>query len=229
MTLLAGVSDGQDPLAQADSVAGAMELRPGMRVLDLGCGRAASSIFLANRFGVRVWAADRDVSPTENLATVRNAGREEAVFPVRADARDLPFAHDYFDAVIAIDSYYYFGTDERFLPYLVRFLKRGGYIGIADIAFSREIASAAEAPAFLRPTFARHWSFVHSIGWWRRKWEKTGLVDVVAAEPIPESRALLREYVADRAMADRRDEIARAAAMDREGLLELFRLVARKR
>jgi len=41
-------------------------LRPGMRVLDLGCGRALSSIFLAEEFGVTVWAADLWIKPTEN-------------------------------------------------------------------------------------------------------------------------------------------------------------------
>jgi hypothetical protein len=30
----------------------AVELKPGMRVLDLGCGKAASSIFLAREFGL---------------------------------------------------------------------------------------------------------------------------------------------------------------------------------
>lgn len=34
-----------------------MHLRPGMRVLDMGCGKAISSIFLAKEFGVQVWAA----------------------------------------------------------------------------------------------------------------------------------------------------------------------------
>ena len=33
-------------------------LEPGMRVLDLGCGKGLSSIFLAKEFGVQVWAAD---------------------------------------------------------------------------------------------------------------------------------------------------------------------------
>jgi cyclopropane fatty-acyl-phospholipid synthase-like methyltransferase len=35
-----------------------MNLQPGMRVLDLGCGRALSSIFLHREFGLQVWAAD---------------------------------------------------------------------------------------------------------------------------------------------------------------------------
>ncbi|MFY9655219.1 MAG: hypothetical protein WAK01_01330 [Methylocystis sp.] len=32
----------------------AISLQPGMRILDLGCGKAASSIFLAKEFGVTV-------------------------------------------------------------------------------------------------------------------------------------------------------------------------------
>ena len=30
-----------------------IDLRPGMRILDLGCGKAMSSIFLAKEFGVQ--------------------------------------------------------------------------------------------------------------------------------------------------------------------------------
>jgi cyclopropane fatty-acyl-phospholipid synthase-like methyltransferase len=33
-----------------------LELTPGMQVLDLGCGKALSSIFLAKEFSVTVWA-----------------------------------------------------------------------------------------------------------------------------------------------------------------------------
>ncbi len=39
---------------------------PGLRVLDLGCGRASSSIFLCREFGVQVWAADLWFSASEN-------------------------------------------------------------------------------------------------------------------------------------------------------------------
>jgi len=35
-------------------LATALDLQPGMRALDLGCGRAASSIFLHREFGVQV-------------------------------------------------------------------------------------------------------------------------------------------------------------------------------
>ncbi len=51
-----------------------MTLEPGMRVLDMGRGKAISSIVLAKEFGVEVWAADLCVKPTENWERIRGAG-----------------------------------------------------------------------------------------------------------------------------------------------------------
>jgi cyclopropane fatty-acyl-phospholipid synthase-like methyltransferase len=62
----------------AEALAGVMDLRPGMRVLDMGCGRAISSIFLAKEFGVQVWATDLWIKPSENWARIRAAGLESA-------------------------------------------------------------------------------------------------------------------------------------------------------
>ena len=50
-----------------DLVARKVGLKPGMKVLDLGCGRASSSIFLRREFGVQVWATDLWFSAAENI------------------------------------------------------------------------------------------------------------------------------------------------------------------
>lgn len=50
--IIASASGGANALWLAEWLAGALDLRPGMRVLDLGCGRASSSIFLRREFGV---------------------------------------------------------------------------------------------------------------------------------------------------------------------------------
>ena len=63
----ASVSGGANALWLTEWLSGAMDLRPGMRVLDLGCGRAASSVFLHREFGVQVWATDLWFAATENL------------------------------------------------------------------------------------------------------------------------------------------------------------------
>src|ERR1051325_9678244 len=108
-----------------------MDLRPGMRVLDLGCGRAMSSIFLRREFGVQVWATDLWFNASENLQRVRDAGVEDGVFPLHADARSLPFAGEFFDAIVCVDAFPYFGTDDLYLNCLGHFVKAGGQIGIA--------------------------------------------------------------------------------------------------
>ncbi|MBY0394847.1 MAG: SAM-dependent methyltransferase, partial [Thermoleophilia bacterium] len=84
--LRAGASGGANPLWLAEWLAEALDLRPGLRVLDLGCGRAQSSIFLHREFGVEVWAVDLWFSPSENLRRIRDAGVADGVFPLRSDA-----------------------------------------------------------------------------------------------------------------------------------------------
>ena len=94
-----------------------------------------------------MWATDSGTSATENFHRAIALESETRVFPLRVDAHSLPFAKEFFDAVVAIDSYLYFGTDERYLPYLVHFIKPGGFIGVVDIGFRREIGSIVARPA----------------------------------------------------------------------------------
>ena len=129
--VLAGVSGGANPLWLTEWLGEAMNLQRGMKVLDLGCGRALSSVFLHHEFGVQVWATDLWFSASENIQRVRDAGAEGGVFPIRADARSLPFSDEFFDAIVSIDSFMFFGTDDLYLNYLARFVKPRGPIGIA--------------------------------------------------------------------------------------------------
>ena len=137
--LIASASGGANSLWITEWLASALDLRPGMRVLDLGCGRAASSIFLRREFGVEVWATDLWFSAAENGERIRDAGVADGVFALHADARALPFAPDFFDAIVCIDSFWYFGTDDLYLNYLARFVKPGGPIGIAGAGLMQEI------------------------------------------------------------------------------------------
>src|SRR5262249_40859587 len=137
--VLAGVSGGANPLWLTEWLTEALDLRRGMRVLDLGCGRALSSVFLRREFGVQVWATDLWFNASENLQRLPDAGVEDGVFPIRADAGSLPFAAEFFDAIVSIDSFMYYGTDDTYLHYLARFVKPGGPIGIAGAGLMREI------------------------------------------------------------------------------------------
>ena len=76
--VLASISGGANALWLTEWLASALDLRPGMRILDLGCGRAASSIFLRREFGVQVWATDLWFDVSENLRRIRDAGAEDS-------------------------------------------------------------------------------------------------------------------------------------------------------
>jgi SAM-dependent methyltransferase len=171
---------GPNVLWLTESLTNVLELRPGSRVLDLGCGRALSSIFLAREFDVQVWAADLWISPTENLERIRAAGLEDRVFPLRVEAHALPFAEDFFDAVVSMDAYHYFGTDVHYLEFhLLKHAKRGGTIGIVSPASRVEIP--APAPAYINERY----NWMNSVAWWRRHWERAPGLAVEHAEALP--------------------------------------------
>jgi len=109
---------GLNPLWLTEWLCEKMPLTSGMRVLDLGCGKALSSIFLAKEYRVQVWAVDLWIKATDHYNCIRQSGIEDHVFPVHVDARSLPFAEGYFEAIICTDAYIYFGTDDLYLDYL---------------------------------------------------------------------------------------------------------------
>src|SRR5215813_2845389 len=137
--ILASVSGGANSLWLTEWLTNALDLQPGMRVLDLGCGRAASSIFLQREFGVQVWATNLSCDVSENGERIRKASVEDGVFPLHADARSLPFATEFFNSIVSIDSYSYYGTDDLYLNYLTRFVKPSDPIEIADARLVKKI------------------------------------------------------------------------------------------
>ena len=224
--VLAGVSGAANPLWMTEWLAEAMELRPGMRVLDLGCGRAMSSIFLRREFGVQVWATDLWFSASENLQRIRDAGALDGVFPIHADARSLPFAGGFFDAVVSIDSFIYYGTDDLYLHYITWFLKPGGQLGIAGAGLMREVDDPL--PAHLREWWSadQPWC-LHSAAWWRRHWDRTGLLDIAVADTLPDGWRFWRDWL-QLVAPDNATEI-RALEADAGSYLGYVRVVGRRR
>lgn len=144
-------------------------LRPGMRVLDLGCGRGLTSVFLAKAYGVQVFALDLWVSATDNYRRFRRMGVADAVIPLQGDARDMPFAQGYFDAVVSVDAYHYAGCEENFFREKIRpVLREGALVALAVPGMKREMTG--NVPAQMAPFWPREalatW---HARPWWRER------------------------------------------------------------
>lgn len=224
--LIASASGGANPVWLAEWLSSDLRLKPGMNVLDLGCGRSASSIFLAREFNVRVWAVDLWFSPSENRQRIHDSGCSEVIFPIHADARSLPFATEFFDAIVSIDAFPYFGTDDHYLRYLARFVKPNGIIAMAAAGFMEEFD---EIPTHLSEWMSREpmLKSMHSPGWWRRHWINSGAVEVERADSMAEGWRLWLKW--HQAIApDNHLEIQTVEA-DAGRYLGYNRIVARRR
>ena len=223
--ILANASGGANSLWLTEWLTTALTLQPGMRVLDLGCGRASSSIFLRREFGVQVWATDLWISAPENIQRIRDASVEEGVFPLHAEARSLPFAADFFDMIVCIDSFPYFGTDDLFLNYLAHFVKPDGLIGIAGTGLVRDFDGPV--PDHLREFWTQDLWSLHSAAWWHRHWERTGILDIEVADTMPDGWQLWLDWHKT-GYPDNKAEIKTLEA-DRGSYLGYVRLVGRRR
>ena len=225
--IAASASGGANALWLTEWLTPSLGLQAGMKVLDLGCGRAASSVFLAREFDVRVWATDLWFNPAENQRRIEDAGVADRVTAIRSDARSLPYPTDFFDVIVAVDSYAYFGTDEHYLAYLARFVKPGGVVAIAGAGHMREIEGAV--PEHLKKWWTLEpgmWS-LHSAQWWSQLWQRTGLVQVELADTMPDG--WLRWLDWHRLIAP--DNALEIAALEEDGgdYLGYMRVVSRRR
>jgi SAM-dependent methyltransferase len=142
---------------------------------------------------VSVFATDLWISASDNLQRFKEAGVTDTVFPIHAEAHALPFAENFFDAAIAIDSYHYFGTSESYFPDIfARLVKPGGQFGIVVPGLKSEYEKGY--PDTLDELWIPELFTLHSNTWWRTLWEKTGLCEIVKCYDIDKPKAVWRPW-----------------------------------
>ncbi|MGI5919780.1 MAG: SAM-dependent methyltransferase, partial [Christensenellales bacterium] len=172
---------GPNAMRISEELASFLDIRPGMRVLDLGCGCGLSTLLLAEKYGATVFAADLWISPTENYQRFRSLGIDDKAIPVHVDAtKGLPFAHGYFDVLFSVDVYHYFGDSAEMLPSLIPFVKRGRHIAVAVPGLKYEFGK--DVPAEMQPFWNGEMErTLHSLGWWKGLWEGTKGIELAVA------------------------------------------------
>ena len=105
----------------------------GKYVLDVGCGVGVTPVFIAKRYGCRMVGVDISEGMVERSKERANRERltDRVEFRV-ADAQDLPFDDNSFDAVIT-ESVTAFPEDkQKAVNEYVRVTKPGGYVGLNE-------------------------------------------------------------------------------------------------
>lgn len=159
---------GPNPLKMCEELLEGHFIPRNALVMDLGSGTGITSALLACEYGFVVYAADLWSNPGENMRFFESLGLDgRQVIPVKADATDLPFATEFFDAVVSIDSYNYFGRDASYLEEkLLPFVKSGGYLYLAFPGMVKDCHGNLPAELLLSWT-PEQMDFIHDMAWWR--------------------------------------------------------------
>src|SRR4051795_5371170 len=111
-----------------------MELRPGERVLDLGCGSGWATRMLARLVSDGPEGFGQVVGLDISDEMIRQARAEskdfENILYVWGSAEKIPWQENFFDKVLSIESFYYYPDQDRALAELFRVMAPKGQLFI---------------------------------------------------------------------------------------------------
>ena len=149
----------QHHLAITEATVRLMDLRPGERVLDLGCGSGWATRLLARLVGEGPEGFGQvvglDISD-EMVRRARAASRDlDNILFVTGSAQQIPWEENFFDKVLSVESFYYYPDQERVLGELFRVMAPRGRLFILinlyqDNPYSRQWVDKLKVPVHVR-------------------------------------------------------------------------------
>ena len=219
---------GPNPLKLCEELLAEHRIPTGARVMDLGSGEGLTSAFLAKEYGFTVYAADLWSEPESHYPLFEQFGlsREQCI-PVKADANDLPFEREFFDSVVCVDSYNYFGRDPAYLDEkLLPFVKSGGMIYAAVTGMKKDCHDNIPE-VLLRSWNAEQLDYIHDAQWWRNVVSQSRDCEVVSVHEMRSNA----EVWADWLKQDNEYAVGDRATMEHGGLdyMNFVAIVLRKK
>jgi len=187
---------GPNPLKLLEQLLKAHPLLPTDTVLDFGCGQGITSIFAAKEYGSMVFAADLWIAPTDNKKRFDEMGLTPArIVPISVEAHNLPFAQEFFDKVICVDAYHYFGLEREYLgEHLLPIVKHGGTVLIAVPGMKKDIHD--NIPQEMRKSWsAEDLNTIHDMSYWRRIIEAAGEAEIVSIREMEDAEECWNDWL----------------------------------
>ena len=219
---------GPNPIKLEEELLQHCRIPAGAVVCDLGSGQGLTSVFLAKEYGFTVYAADLWSDPEENRHFFREMGLTDAqIVPVKADATDLPFEPEFFDGIVTVDSYNYFGRDPAFLDEkLLPFVKPGGYLYISVPGMKRDCHDHLPEELLCSWT-PEQLDYLHDVAYWTEIVSHCRGAEVLSVSEMESNEEVWADWLAQEneyAVGDRK-------AMEAGGgrYLNFIQIVLRKR
>ncbi len=194
--LIKNNSMGPNPAKLLEELMERFPLEAGQTIMDLGCGQGVTTIMLAKEYAQRVFAVDLWISASENWQRFVAQGlTNQQIVPIHEDAHELPFAQDFFDAVVSIDSYHYFGLDKAYLgKHLLPLVKPGGWLLFAVPGFHHDIH--ADIPKEMLLSWSpEDLDTIHDAVYWRDVIEATEGIEIVAIEEMESNEECWQDWL----------------------------------
>ena len=171
--------------------------KPEELVLDVGCGKGDSSLFLAQHRGARVVCFDLWTPSSFLSRKAADRGYRSQVLPLDLDAtKRLPFPDDYFDAVFCMQALHSFGADVAALRNLLKHLKPGGRLLVGGTCFDQEADEKGLPEIYSRTDgWDAEYASYHSPSWWRKQFLATGMVEVVECSQLEDGLIMWEDEV----------------------------------
>ncbi len=120
--------------AQLRWMKGVASLKPGARVLEVGCGRGAGAALVLKTFKPEgVFATDLDVAMIRRARRYLTASQKNPIQLAAADASALPFGSSAFDAVFVFGVLHHVPVWQRGLEEIARVLRPGGLLYLEEL------------------------------------------------------------------------------------------------